>query len=269
MYASDAHQAALRALATRAAWIVEPVEGEVACGEQGQGKLADIQRIADAVQVVAERSRALAGKRVLVTSGPTREPLDDVRFLTNRSSGKMGAALARAALLMGAEVTVVTGPTDVPLPLEAEVLRVETAEQMLKVALAALPGASLVVGAAAVADYRPSERVSGKMRRSDTDLSLNLTPNPDVIASLAKAADPGCKVVAFAAEPDAGLETAQAKLARKGVGAVAVNDVSAPGIGFDADENELTLVTADGQERSGRLPKLACALWLLERVSRP
>ncbi|MBS1709358.1 MAG: bifunctional phosphopantothenoylcysteine decarboxylase/phosphopantothenate--cysteine ligase CoaBC [Armatimonadetes bacterium] len=265
MYINDATQANLATLRSRGVVVVEPVEGDVACGENGQGKLAAIGQIVQAVLEAAQRSQKLAGKTVLVTAGPTQEPVDDVRMLTNRSSGKMGYAVAHAARDMGARVVLVSGPTSLPSPLEVETVRVQTAEDMLAACLA--HPADLVIAAAAVADYRPAERVRGKMRRVDAGLELQLVPNPDIVAALS-AAWPAATVVAFAAEPDDGLAVAREKMVRKGVAAIAVNDVSRADIGFDSDENELTLLTADGQERrSGRLSKAGCARWLLEQVT--
>jgi phosphopantothenoylcysteine decarboxylase/phosphopantothenate--cysteine ligase len=265
MYANAANQEALRILAERAAEIVEPQEGDVACGENGQGKLASTAEILKAVRTVLARSLRLQGKRVLITSGPTQEPIDDVRFLSNRSSGKMGSALARAALLMGAEVTVVAGPQTAAIPLGAAVHRVRTAEEMLEAALK--HPADLIIGAAAVADYRPEIRQEGKLRRSNEPMELRLVPNPDVIAELARR-NPGARVVGFAAEPTADLAVARQKIERKGVYAIAANDVSRVDAGFDSSTNEITLITPDGPpESSGLLSKLGCALWLLERVS--
>jgi len=266
MYASEAHQEALEKLRQRASVIVEPVEGDVACGEHGQGKLASIAEIVEAVNTVARRSRKLAGKTVLITSGPTHEAIDDVRYLSNRSSGKMGAALARAALLMGASrVVVVSGPVSVPYPLQAEVVRVSTACDMLVAAQTYAPEADLVIGAAAVADYRPAHQRAGKIRRTSEPLAVDLIPNPDIIAELAKI----CKgqVVGFAAEPSGDHAAAKEKIANKGLAAIAVNDVSRPGIGFESDRNELTLLRPDGSTaQSGTMSKLACALWLLEAI---
>ena len=268
MYANEAFREALATLEGRAAAIVEPVEGDVACGEHGQGKLASIAQIVAVVRSVLGRARSLAGKRVLITSGPTQEPIDDVRFLSNRSSGKMGAALARAALLMGAEVTVIAGPQRASLPLGAGVVRVRTAAEMLAATVAEAPRSDIIVGAAAVADYRPATPVAGKIRRTSSTLLLELVPNDDVIAAAAAAA-PLAVVVGFAAEPTAEVAVAQEKLARKGLFAIAANDVSQPGQGFDADENYLRLVFADGRTaESGVRSKLACALWLLEQVTK-
>ncbi len=265
MYANEATQASLRILSERGALIIEPAEGDVACGENGQGKLASIQAIVAAVQAVVGRSQILAGQKVLITSGPTQEPIDDVRFLSNRSSGKMGAALARAALLLGADVCVVSGPVKATYPLQAQVQRVTTALEMLKCATA-WERPDIIIGAAAVADYRPANPSLGKLRRSSENIQIELTPNPDIIAELA-AAHPSAKVIGFAAEPNSSLERAKSKVQRKGLHAIAVNDVSRMGIGFDADANELTLLFADGRiERSGHLSKLGCALWLLELI---
>jgi phosphopantothenoylcysteine decarboxylase/phosphopantothenate--cysteine ligase len=262
MYANETVVASLVRLQERGAFIVEPSEGDVACGEQGQGKLALIAEITSVVTQVASTTQALKGKKVLITSGPTEEPLDDVRMLTNRSSGKMGAAVARAALLMGANVTVVAGPQKAPLPLRATIERVTTAQEMLDAALKHAQDADLVIGVAAVADYRPAKRVEGKIRSGEIE-SIGLVANPDVIAELAKASKG--RVVAFAAEPAGSVEVAKEKMARKGVHAIAVNDVS-QGV-FDSDSNALTLVFASGKTTSiERASKLRCALWLLGQL---
>ena len=263
MLANEATAASLKILEGRAT-LVTPDEGDVACGENGRGKLASVARIAAAVEsVLADRTR-LAGRRVLITSGPTQEPLDAVRFLTNRSSGKMGAALARAALLMGADVTVVAGPSTAAYPLGAKVVRVRTALEMRDAALEA--GGDLIVAAAAVSDYRPASAYEGKMRRGEGSLHIELVPNPDIVAALA-ARYPQATVVGFAAEPTAGLDVAREKLVRKGLFAIAANDVSDPAIGFDADDNALRLVMKGGEVReSGRRSKLGCARWLLEQL---
>lgn len=264
MLANDATAESLRKLESRAATIVTPDEGDVACGEHGRGKLAAVTRIAAAVESVLTDRTRLEGKRVLITSGPTQEPIDDVRYLTNRSSGKMGAALARAALLMGAEVTVITGPASVQYPLDATIVRVRTAQEMHDAALAT--GGDLIIAAAAVADYRPAAPVAGKIRRSGEPLTLELIPNPDIVAALAEKY-PAATVVGFAAEPTSDLTVAREKLARKNLFAIAANDVSDPSIGFDADDNALQLVLKDGTVReSGRRGKLAIARWLLEQL---
>jgi phosphopantothenoylcysteine decarboxylase/phosphopantothenate--cysteine ligase len=267
MYGSEVTRNSLDELRARAASIVEPLEGDVACGEQGQGKLASISAIVDAVREITARSAKLAGKTVLITSGPTREPLDSVRFLSNRSSGKMGSALARAVMLMGGQATLVCGPGSARPPLGAQVVRVETALDMLEAARGLAQRADLIVGAAAVADYRPEQSAHGKIRRSSEPIELRLVPNPDVIAELGKVAKPGVRIVGFAAEPDSALDAARQKIVRKGLFAIAVNNVSRPDAGFDVDSNELSLLFADGRTaRSGLQSKLSCALWLLEQI---
>ncbi len=268
MLAHDTTQESLRKLVARGVEVVQPAEGEVACGEHGQGKLASVEEIAAAALGLLGWSKRLQGRRVLITSGPTREPIDSVRFLSNRSSGKMGAALAKAALWMGAEVTVVSGPAEVPPPMGAKLLRVETALEMLEAASRVAPEADLIVGVAAVADYRVAEPRRGKLRRSDEELVLRLVPNPDVLAELARLARPGAVLVGFAAEPSEDLDVARAKLERKGLHFIAANDVSRPGIGFGSDENEMVLLGRHGPvERSGVRSKIGCAKWLLERVA--
>lgn len=271
MYASEPVTHALRVLQSRAAAIVEPGEGEVACGEQGQGKLASNAEIVQAVESVRAGTTSLAGQKVLITSGPTHEPIDDVRFIGNRSSGKMGAALARAALLAGAsEVVVVAGPGTAAYPLQAKVIKVQTAQQMLDAALGEARSADWIIGAAAVADYRPANPVSGKIRRSSESMTVELTPNPDIIAELARAAKPGCRVIGFAAEPSTDTLIAQEKLQRKGLAAIAHNDVSNQEIGFESDENCVTLITATGiRTTSPKASKLQVARWIFDQLTEP
>jgi phosphopantothenoylcysteine decarboxylase/phosphopantothenate--cysteine ligase len=268
MYSHESVREALAKLRSRLAVVIEPSAGEVACGENGQGKLASNAEIMAQVQAVLNRREVWRDKKVLSTSGPTHEAIDGVRYIGNRSSGKMGAALARAAQLMGAEVHVVSGPTSVAYPWDAYVTRVNSAEEMLEAATDVAATADLIIGAAAVADYRPKQRLSGKKRRSGDDWNLELVPNPDVLAELARAACKEGKVVAFAAEPGEDLEEARQKMARKKVHAIAVNDVSRSDVGFDSDENELTLLLANGEPvASGKRSKLECALWLLDQLS--
>lgn len=268
MFSSEPVLAARKILATRGAHFVEPADGDVACGEQGQGKLAAIPRIVEAAVTILNAKSLWTGKTILITSGPTHEPIDAVRFITNRSSGKMGVALARAGLMMGARVILVTGPTAEVPPARAQVLRVETASEMLEAASRLASEADVILGAAAVADYRPSEVVPGKMRRSADEIMLKLIKNPDVLAALVQSAKAGAKIIGFAAEPGVGMETAMEKVRAKGIHAIAVNDISNKEIGFESDENELTFLSHDGNGvSSGRRSKLGCALWLMERVA--
>jgi phosphopantothenoylcysteine decarboxylase/phosphopantothenate--cysteine ligase len=267
MYTQASTRRAMQALTARGAIFVEPTEGDVACGENGQGKLAPISQIVSSAQTLLHRSSLLEGQTVLITSGPTHEPIDQVRFVTNRSSGKMGLALAQAAVLMGATVRVVSGPTSVVFPNQVLVTHVKTAQEMLHAASTAAEGAHWIIGAAAVADYRPAEPFAGKLRRKEAEISLAMVQNPDIIATLVSE-NPGAKVVGFAAEPTAETETAQAKLERKGLFAVVANDVSGVGVGFESDDNAIVLLTRSGKRgESGKMSKLGCAIWLFEQLS--
>ncbi len=246
MFASEANLANLARLRSRGAVVVEPAEGDVACGEQGQGKLASIDAIVDAVAQAAFRSELLDGKHVVITAGPTREAIDPVRYLSNRSSGKMGFALARAALAMGAKVTLVTGPVSIIPPPKAAVIRVETAAEMLEATLAACASADLLVGAAAVADYRAAGASSEKIKKADT-ISINLVPNADILLA-ARERYPHLSIIGFAAETHGHQEYALKKLNDKRLQGIVVNDVSRADIGFDADDNEGVLYFSDGRQ---------------------
>ena len=267
MYANEVTQQSLEALEARGAYIVEPEEGDVACGENGQGKLASISSILYAVNEVASTSKILKGKKILITSGPTQEPIDDVRFITNRSSGKMGVALAKAALLMGAEVTIIAGPQEARIPLQLTVIKVKTALEMLEAMREQSPQHDWIIGAAAVADYRLENPSSGKLRRSESSLQISLVPNPDIIAEAARLA-PNAKVIGFAAEPSTDLSIAKEKIRRKSLFAIAANDVGNTEIGFDSSANAIDLIFADGNIlHSGVRSKFQCAVWLLESIA--
>ena len=266
MFLNSTVRRSLEALVSRGATIVEPTEGDVACGENGQGKLASIATIVEVVEDVLFSSNLLAGKKVLITSGPTQEPIDSVRYISNRSSGKMGASLARAALQMGAQVTVVAGPQVEPLPLGATVRSVLTAQEMHDEAMALAPNFDLIFGVAAVADYRVADPKTGKLRRDGNSLSLQLIPNPDIIASLASVAK-NAVVIGFAAEPTSDLSVAQSKIARKGLFAIAANDISDKETTFGSDQNRLSLIFADGSVSQSKLmSKFQCSVWLLGEI---
>lgn len=268
MLSHPATAASLGALQERGVAVIEPASGEVACGEEGQGKLAATEEILAAAELLLHRSMVLRGRKLLLTTGPTEEAVDDVRVFTNRSSGKMGAAIAQAALWMGAEVVVVSGPALAPLPNQAQIVRIRSADEMLQAARRHAASCDLIIGAAAVADYRPAERTQGKRRRDGSDWTIRMVPNPDIIATLA-AENPQAKVVAFAAEPSPDTSIARQKLQAKGVHAVAFNDVSRPELGFGSSQNELVWIAPHApEEASGEMSKLACAFWLLERAAR-
>ncbi len=240
MWQHPATQANVRLLEGRGARIVAPDAGYLACGMTGAGRLAPVEAICAAVLQAARPVRQdLAGETVLITAGGTREPLDPVRFLGNRSSGRMGYALAEAAIARGARVLLVTSAA-LPAPRNCREIRVGTAAEMASAVLDHLPEATIVIGAAAVADFRPRSVSAGKLRRR-AGLRLELEPTEDIMAAVAAHRRPGTLAVAFAAEtePDsAALEAAgREKLLRKGVDAIVANDVSAEGRGFDADRN--------------------------------
>ncbi len=267
MYQSDSNVAAMEILRQRGVWMVEPTEGDVACGEFGQGKLVANDAIVSEVLRWAKNRNRLAGKTVLLTSGPTQEAIDSVRYISNRSSGKMGAALARAAMEMGAKVIAVSGPAQV-LPPAHQLIQVESALEMEAESLLHAASADYIVGVAAVADYRLANPIEGKMRRQDEKLALELTPNPDIIAALARAAKPGAKIIGFAAEPTSDLDAAQLKLKRKDLTALAVNDISRQGLGFGSDRNQLTVLFSDGRVVESEVQsKTTLARWLFEQVS--
>lgn len=265
MFSHEATQQNLTALRNRGAIIVEPTEGDVACGEHGQGKLAPTQAIVEATVQAAMRSGLFRGTRVVVTAGPTAEPLDPVRILTNRSSGKMGYAIARAAIQMGAEVTLISGPTCLTPPPSAKIRKVGTASEMLTSALDACGNADLLVAAAAVADFTPKESRQEKIRR-DGNLTVELVPTRDIVATVAENY-PDLVICGFAAEVGDVEAAARAKLERKGLSAIAANDVSRLDIGFDADDNEITLLLRDGSKIAiPRASKFVVAVRLLEAL---
>jgi phosphopantothenoylcysteine decarboxylase/phosphopantothenate--cysteine ligase len=255
MWAHPATQANLEILLARGAVVVGPDEGETAEGEWGLGRLAEPDEIYARARELLGESDTLAGRRVLVSAGGTREPLDAVRFLGNRSSGRMGVALAEACRKRGGEVTLLAANLAVPAPRGVEVVETPTAEAMLEAALTHAD-ADLVLMAAAVADYRPVEPVGAKRPKDDRNWKLELEPTADVLQSLGERRTNGQVLVGFAAETGAdGLARARDKLNRKRVDLVVYNDVARDDIGFDADENEIVLLTASGERRVGKAPK--------------
>ncbi len=241
MWNHAATQANLETLKKRGVKIVEPGTGYLACGMIGAGRLAENEAIVAATLEALGASQELAGETVLITAGPTREKIDPVRYLTNRSSGRMGYALAEAALRRGARVLLVTGPTVLTPPGAAEVTQVETAEEMRSAVLRLLPQATIVIKTAAVADYRPKSAASQKIKRSGP-MSLELEPTGDILGEIAKQKQSQL-VIGFAAETENVLENARKKLVKKSLDAIVVNDVSREGVGFDSDRNAVTIIT--------------------------
>ena len=255
MWTHPSTQANLEVVRSRGAAIVGPDEGETAEGEWGLGRMAEPEQIYARCRELLGETDTLAGRQVLVSAGGTREPLDAVRFLGNRSSGRMGVALAEVSRKRGADVTLLAANLAVPPPTGVEVVETPTAEAMLEAALARR-GADLVLMAAAVADYRPAERVDAKRPKDERTWRLELEPTRDVLQSLGERRTNGQVLVGFAAEtgPE-GLARAREKLTRKRVDLVVYNDVARGDIGFDSDENEVVLVTASGERRVGKAPK--------------
>jgi phosphopantothenoylcysteine decarboxylase/phosphopantothenate--cysteine ligase len=247
---------------------VGPNEGDMACGEHGPGRMAEVPQIVAAIEA-ALADGPLRGRRVLVTSGPTREPIDPVRYIANRSSGAQGTAIARALARLGAEVVFVTGPATVPPPEGVEVIRVETAREMLAAVEAALP-VEAAVFAAAVADWRVAQESGRKMKKSAGALPvLEFAENPDILATVSRM-DAGRPrlVVGFAAETHDVVEHATAKRARKGCDWILANDVSAGTGIMGGTENAVTLITAEGVEPWPRMGKTEVAARLAERIAR-
>ncbi len=255
MYSHEAVQQNLARLRDRGVHIMEPEHGRLACGTEGLGRLAEPEYIASfvAAEVAgtpaagSQRSEDLAGVRVVITAGPTREPLDPVRFISNRSSGKMGYALGAAALRRGADVTLVSGPASSTPPAGAEVISVETTRQMYDAVMERLSEADVVIGAAAPADYSPQARTQQKLKKEAAGLTLRLQPTPDIMAECGRRKTRGKILVGFAAETENVIDNARAKLSAKGLDMIVANDVSVPGIGFDSDRNAGHLVLKDGR----------------------
>jgi phosphopantothenoylcysteine decarboxylase / phosphopantothenate---cysteine ligase len=255
MWAHPATQANLEAMRARGAVVIGPEEGETAEGEWGLGRMAEPEQIYTRCRELLGESDSLAGRQVLVSAGGTREPLDAVRFLGNRSSGRMGVALAEVSRKRGADVTLLAANLAVPPPPGVEVVETPTAEAMLEAALAR-SDADLVLMAAAVADYRPAELLKNKRPKDDQAWHLELEPTADVLRSLGERRTNGQVLVGFAAEagPE-GLARAREKLNRKRVDLLVYNDVARDDIGFDSDENEVVLVTASGERRVAKASK--------------
>lgn len=275
MWDHPATQANLAQLRARGVVTIGPDAGDLACGWQGEGRMSDPQAIAEIAQRLLT-AQSLAGQVVLVTAGGTSEPIDAVRSLTNRSSGKMGFAIASEALRRGAQVVLVAGQTSLETPAGARRIDVGTALEMHEVVLRELASSSVVIKAAAVADFRPAKPVIRKIKKEtldpDAGIQLNLIPNPDILADVCAqvAASEGRQVVVgFAAESHDVIPSAQRKLARKGCDFIVANDVSRGDAGFNVDENAVTFVWPGGEiEELALLPKSQVAAELLDRVEK-
>jgi phosphopantothenoylcysteine decarboxylase/phosphopantothenate--cysteine ligase len=245
MWQHAATQNNLETLRRRGVRIVEPGSGYLACGMIGAGRLAEPEQIVEAVLETLGVVQDLKGESILITAGPTHEPIDPVRFVGNRSSGKMGYALAEAALRRGARVTLVSGPVALAPPAVAEFVAVETAQQMRDAVMLRFPDATVVIKAAAVADYRPRQAAGQKIKRvTGQGLTLELEPTADILAELGANRFEKHILIGFAAETENVIENARRKLVAKRLDAIVVNDVSKPGVGFSSDRNAATIITA-------------------------
>jgi phosphopantothenoylcysteine decarboxylase/phosphopantothenate--cysteine ligase len=275
MWEHEATQTNVATLRSRGVELIGPEAGELAEGEVGLGRMSEPEAIAARIEQLLEgesvvpTQSALTGAHVLVSAGGTREPVDAVRFLGNRSSGRMGVALAAEARRRGAEVTLLASNLAVPAPDGVEVVQVPTAADLEREATSRAPGADVVVMAAAVADYRPADPLPGKRPKSQESWALELEPTVDVLARIGEGERNGQVLVGFGAEAgEGGLERKRRMLADKNVDLVVYNDVSVPGIGFDAPENEVTLVTELGERRLARAPKAEIAVGIVDEVER-
>jgi len=257
MWEHPATRANMETLRARGARIVTPDAGELACGMVGPGRLADLTKIVRAVEEAFAAGRSLAGETVLITAGPTREPLDPVRFLSNRSSGRMGFALAEEAASRGARVVLISGPVSLPDPPGCRVVRVETAEEMREAALERLPEATIAVLAAAVSDFAPARVESSKIKKERLGGTLDLTTTPDILAEAGRRKE-GCLLIGFAAETGDVVQQGFEKLHKKNCDLLVANPVgpAADGTGFDSSENQGWLLAASGETielpRSGK-----------------
>jgi phosphopantothenoylcysteine decarboxylase/phosphopantothenate--cysteine ligase len=266
MWNHPATQANLEILRRRGVKIVDPGSGYLACGMTGSGRLAENEAIVAAVLEALGASQDFAAETVLITAGPTRERIDPARYLTNRSSGRMGYAIAEAALRRGARVLLISGPTALTPPGAAEVTRVESAEQMRDAVLTLLPQATVVIKAAAVSDYRAKSASPQKIKRKGP-ITLELEPTADILKEVA-ARKQSQIIVGFAAETENVLENARQKLVAKQLDAIVVNDVSREGIGFDSDRNEVTIITQDEVVEVPETAKWEVAQRVLDQVVR-
>lgn len=246
--------------------IIEPDSGRLACGAVGKGKLPTPERLLEAVLHTAAHEKDMKGMKVLVTAGPTREALDPVRYLTNHSSGKMGYAIAKAASRRGAEVTLVSGKTDLAKPAYVNVVDITTAQDMYDAVMAEAESADVIIKAAAVADYRPASVSDNKIKKTDGDMSIPLERTKDILKTLGENKKDGQFLCGFSMETENMIENSRAKLARKNLDMIAANNVKVDGAGFGVDTNILTLITEDDQKQLPIMSKDEAANALLDEI---
>jgi phosphopantothenoylcysteine decarboxylase/phosphopantothenate--cysteine ligase len=269
MWQNAATRENVAALRARGIRVVDPETGPLASGDVGPGRLASLETIEGAIDEALRGDESLAGRSIVVTAGPTLEAIDPVRFVSNRSSGKMGYAIAAAARAAGADVILISGPTALAPPAGVRTFQVESADDMKDAVLAQLPRADVVIMAAAVADYRPVERVTRKLKKKDlgTEMTLRLTENPDVLKAIVAARRPGTIVIGFKAETGDATAEAGRMLREKKLDLVVANDVADPRSGFGSDEDRVAFVSADGVEQLPLLAKTEVARRLVEKLA--
>jgi phosphopantothenoylcysteine decarboxylase/phosphopantothenate--cysteine ligase len=266
MYENPVTQDNLQTL-RRYGWeIVEPASGRLACGAVGKGKLPEPEALVEVCLHTLAHEKDMAGKRVLVTAGPTQEAIDPVRYLTNHSTGKMGYAIAKAASRRGAAVTLVSGPVDLQRPAYMDVVDVTSAQDMYQAVMARAAQADIIIKAAAVADYRPAAVAENKVKKSDSDLSLALTRTEDILAQLGAQKRPGQFLCGFSMETENMVENSQRKLKKKNLDMIAANNLKVTGAGFGVDTNILTLITPAGATELPLLSKDQAANALLDAI---
>ena len=266
MYENPVTRDNLETLARYGWEVIAPASGRLACGSVGSGRLPEPEVLLEHILRALALPHDMEGKTVLVTAGPTREPLDPVRYLTNHSTGKMGYALARMAAFRGAEVTLVSGPTALTAPLFVETVPVVTAEDMYREVTARAEQADFIFKAAAVADYTPAEYREDKLKKKDAELSIPLCRTKDILSELGRRRRPGQVICGFSMETRDLLENSRAKLEKKGVQMIAANNLKVPGAGFGVDTNVITLITAGGVEELPLMTKEAAACAILDRA---
>ena len=267
MYRHPATRANLETLRARGVKTVGPESGHLACGDDDIGRMSEPEAIVEAIEAILNPKRDLEGRRVLVTAGPTVERIDPVRYITNRSSGKMGYAIAEAARDRGAEVTLVSGPVALQAPAGVEVVRIESSAELCEAVLARGEWADVVVQAAAPADFTPANVAGQKIKKTGAGMALELKNTTDIAAELGRRKHDGQVLVAFAAETNDLIENARAKLARKNADLVVANDVSRSDAGFGVDTNAVTLVTRDGERELPLMSKRGVADGILDCVA--
>lgn len=266
MFENKATQANLALLAERGMRIASPVSGVLACGDVGQGKLASEDVLAEHIEMMCAQKKDLAGKRILVTAGPTREALDPVRFITNHSTGRMGYAIARQAMLRGADVVLVTGRVSLEPPAFVEVVQIESAQDMFNAVTERAASCDAVIKAAAVADYRPAVTHEDKVKKKDGDMAIALERTQDILAWLGAHRMPGQRLCGFSMETRDVLENSRAKLERKNVDMICANSLKEAGAGFGTPTNHLTLITRAGVTDLPMMSKEAAADRLLDAL---